>query len=428
MPSNFDEKAPARRDSRQSLGPEATKSAPKIPLIDHITNEWQTNPKYEDEHDFRPPGRAEAYPVSRMDDVLDRLDDFYDGLIDLLKSPRFRRNVFYFITAVACSTWLWFSVFKPHMQETQAALVTFDDVKPNEGLYGHNRRPTFPDVIQLRTLDPDLLPKDGGLRLPRPRSRRLIFVGDIHGCKDELVALLDKVKFNPKHDHIITTGDMINKGPNSLGVIDLLREVNASCVRGNHEDRVLLISRTLEHMLSGSDEAPKPLDEFDEERSLARKLSQEQAAYLHSCPVILRVGNISSLGGEVVVVHAGLVPGVSLENQDPASAMTMRVIDLRTHVPSRDHDRKNSVAWARLWNKVQKLIPTQHARFGQSAQSHKKEVPHMTVVYGHDSKRGLQIQRWTKGLDTGCVNGGELTALVLSAGGKQDIVQVTCKG
>jgi hypothetical protein len=52
---------------------------------------------------------------------------------------------------------------------------------------------------------------------------------------------------------------------------------------------------------------------------------------------------------------------------------------------------------------------------------------HTTVIYGHDSKRGLQIKQWTKGLDSGCVKGGRLSALVLSDGGKQDLVQVKCR-
>lgn len=432
MPSDPSEKAP-RYDSPQVLVADKRGGLPNKPLIDYITNEWQTDPKYKEEHTFRPPGRAAAYPESKIDAFLDVLDDFYDAAIDLLRSPTFQRIVFIFVSVVACSLWTWFCVVLPHMQETQAALATFDDINPSKGLYGHNKRPSFPGMIQLRELDPGLLPIDGNSRSHRARSRRLVFVGDIHGCKDELVMLLDKVKFNPKHDHLITTGDMIDKGPDSLGVVDLLRKMNASCVRGNHEDRVLLTRGGLQDMLiapTSIGEQSKSPREDDAERTLARALSKEQAAYLQSCPVILKVGDISSFRGEVVVVHAGLVPGVPLENQDPSSAMTMRVIDLDSHLPSRDHDRKHSVPWARLWNKVQKLIPNPHSRHGQgvSRLQQQKLMPHMhtTVIYGHDSKRGLQLEQWTKGLDSGCVKGGKLSALVLSDGGKQNLVQVRC--
>lgn len=46
----------------------------------------------------------------------------------------------------------------------------------------------------------------------------------------------------------------------------------------------------------------------------------------------------------------------------------------------------------------------------------RKEEEPGTVIYGHDSRRGLQLRRWTKGLDTGCVKGGRLTALIIQGG------------
>lgn len=56
----------------------------------------------------------------------------------------------------------------------------------------------------------------------------------------------------------------------------------------------------------------------------------------------------------------------------------------------------------------------------------------MTIVYGHDSKRGLNIRKYSRGIDSGCVRGGKLTALVVEAdakGGpvKQSLVSVRCK-
>ena len=48
----------------------------------------------------------------------------------------------------------------------------------------------------------------------------------------------------------------------------------------------------------------------------------------------------------------------------------------------------------------------------------------MTVVYGHDARSGLAIEKHTKGLDSGCVKGNQLTALVIEDGGKQNLVHV----
>jgi hypothetical protein len=260
-----------------------------------------------------------------------------------------------------------------------------------------------------------------------------VFVGDIHGCKNELDALLKKVHFDPATDHLIATGDIIAKGPDSKGVVELLRKLNASCVRGNHEDRLLLVAEDLRSTSlqgKGGDGQHKSFKADDSERELIMSLDNDQLEWLRSCPVILHVGEMKAFGGDVVVVHAGLVPGLSLTNQDPASVMNMRVVDLGTHVPSKAHERKGSVPWYKLWNKFQQLIPAQQRisrlKGGKSGFSGKQT----TVIYGHDSKKGLQIHKYTKGLDTGCVKGEKLTALVADAAGKQQIVQVQskCKG
>lgn len=164
-----------------------------------------------------------------------------------------------------------------------------------------------------------------------------------------VVELLDKLSFSTTDgDHLIFAGDMINKGPDSAGVVDTAREHSASCVRGNHEDRVLLMRHEI--VSSNALAGPEVGDEYIfsakelDERALARSLSDEQAQWLDQCPVILDVGPIPGMG-RVVVVHGGLVPGVELEKQDPASVMNMRTIDLDTHVPS---SLSKGTKWAKV--------------------------------------------------------------------------------
>jgi hypothetical protein len=145
---------------------------------------------------------------------------------------------------------------------------------------------------------------------------------------------------------------------------------HASCVRGNHEDRVLLAYRDMyshrmtqeqkstrkgkwkgkkpdppapgmpEDMIQNEDEYPG-LDLVDESfehgdavnKELAKSFSKDQIDWMAACPVVLDVGQMKGMG-DVHVVHAGLVPGVRLESQDPMGVMHMRTIDLDTHVPS----------------------------------------------------------------------------------------------
>lgn len=60
-------------------------------------------------------------------------------------------------------------------------------------------------------------------------------VGDIHGCTAEFRALLDKVAFSPAVDRVFSVGDLIDRGPDSMGALRLLNEPWFHAVRGNHE-------------------------------------------------------------------------------------------------------------------------------------------------------------------------------------------------
>ena len=215
-----------------------------------------------------------------------------------------------------------------------------------EDLYGVNARPAFTDMIQLMDLPANFLPETGKHR----HSGRLVIVGDVHGMKDALVDLLDKVKFDKKHDHLILAGDMISKGPDSPGVVDLAMKLGATGIRGNHEDRIIL---TYDDMVADhismdapgpSEEKYKSQDALEEvsnshgdykDRALVRALGERRIKWLKKCPVILRVGKLGSLG-EVIVVHAGVAPDVALEKQDPFMVMNMRTI--KDGVPSEDRE------------------------------------------------------------------------------------------
>lgn len=144
-------------------------------------------------------------------------------------------------------------------------------------------------------------------------------------------------------------------------------------------------------------------------RKLAKQFSKDQIQWLKECPVILRVGQLSGIG-EVLVVHGGLVPGIPLEKQDSYQCMNMRTIDLKTRLPSENRD---GTEWEKLWNHYQKKQPASERQ---------------TVIYGHDAKRGKNIEKYSKGLDSNCVRGGHLTALVIDAHGKEKYHQVKCKG
>ena len=392
------------------------------PLIDYIKNEWA--------HTTSAPG-ATLSPIS--DDEWEYTTPVW---IRCCFAPRLQRTVL-IILAVAFLLWgNWSTWLGPRYNEAAALKWSLDqNKKSGDGWFGENLRAEFFDLIQLLTLDESFIPTEAS-------ENRLIIIGDVHGCYTELINLLDDCQYSADRDHLIFTGDLISKGPDSPAVVDLAIDANASCVRGNHEDRVLLAHRDMSNDPSDSlDPSNKNKDKtsnymldnqaikasggtsetfLNEEsfmhgdvadRLLARQLTPRQLDWLAACPVILDVGEIEQLG-KVHVAHAGLVPGVALSRQDPVGSMTMRTIDLKTHVPS---SSSKGVAWWKLWNKYQAASPT-------TARS--------MILYGHDSKQGLNVKGYSIGLDSGCFSGGRLSAFVIEGGagvGGSRVVSVPCQ-
>ena len=392
------------------------------PLIDYIKNEW---------------AHTTSAPGATLSPLLDDEWEFATPVwIQCCFAPKFQRAMFIFFGTCFLIWGNWNTWLGPRYNEASALDWSIKErQKLGEGWFGENMRPEFFDMVQLRALNESQVPHEAS-------DNRLIIVGDVHGCYVELMVLLNDCQYSASRDHLIFTGDLIAKGPDSPAIIDLAIEANASCVRGNQEDRVLLAHRDMStdpsdslevsnknknktstpapglQMTKGTaDSSETPLDEESfmhgdvSDRLLSRQLNQRQLDWLAACPVILDIGEIEQLGA-VHVAHAGLVPGVSLNRQDPVGSMTMRTIDLKTHVPS---SNAKGVAWWKLWNKYQAASPT-------TARS--------TVVYGHDSKSGLNVQDFSIGLDSGCVAGGKLSALVIEGGagvGGTRVVSVDCQ-
>ena len=62
-------------------------------------------------------------------------------------------------------------------------------------------------------------------------------IGDVQGCYDELIALTNKIKFNPSKDKLIFAGDLVNRGPKSLEVLNFCinNKNSIKAVLGNHD-------------------------------------------------------------------------------------------------------------------------------------------------------------------------------------------------
>jgi Calcineurin-like phosphoesterase len=204
---------------------------------------------------------------------------------------------------------------------------------------------------------------------------RTIIVGDVHGCVAELGRLLDDLAPSAS-DRVLFVGDLLARGPDSTGVLALYRQVRGRSVLGNHESTLLAAYR------ARRDGTKRPrLSALH--YPLLHRLQEADWALLEELPLTLQLPEHG-----LCVVHAGLLPEQSLSAQDPWTLTHIRSIDPHGRASLR-HDM---TPWA--------------ARYSGS--------PH--IVFGHNSRLGLQLEASATGIDTGCVYGGQLSALVLGVG------------
>lgn len=206
---------------------------------------------------------------------------------------------------------------------------------------------------------------------------RLVIVGDVHGCVQELRQLLVKIGFVLGRDSLVLVGDLVNKGPSSGEVLRLAQEHKALCVRGNHDDELLEAWFQTGRYTGG-------LSNYTHDA--LHQVSWSDIRWLQEQPLSLSFHWLS-----LVVVHAGLVPGVPLKRQGFKDLLWIRDLCRAEDGTWKGVQKpvQGSVAWAEVW-----------------------EGPEH-VIFGHDAKRKLQHRPFATGLDTGCCYGYELTALVV---------------
>jgi len=224
-----------------------------------------------------------------------------------------------------------------------------------------------------------------------PKDVRVYAVGDIHGRLDLLQAMIRKIE---AHDEsapdarslLIFVGDYIDRGPDSRGVIDcLIREVPSRFepifLRGNHEDMMLQSFRNLEifdvwAMNGGGATAESYGVVFDPgnyTRADARRVTEELSDALPEDHLRFLEGlRLSFAIGDYFFVHAGVRPGVPLQDQDERDCLYIR----------------------------QRFL-THQGQFGK------------VIVHGHTPVRSPELLPNRIGIDTGAFFTGRLTAVCL---------------
>jgi bis(5'-nucleosyl)-tetraphosphatase (symmetrical) len=217
---------------------------------------------------------------------------------------------------------------------------------------------------------------------------RRIFVGDVQGCLRELERLLEEVRFDAASDRLEPVGDVVNRGPDSLGVLRLLRSLDAGGVLGNHDLHLLRTAAGL-RKLRGDDTLQPVLEASDCEELLGWLAARPFAAGWK----------------DVLLVHAGVSPawkkpekklaGIDpvQPNEDSDFAVRVRYCDPAGRRPASDWPEPDPpfAPWFDFW----------------PARGDPR-----TVVFGHWARMGLVERPGVRGLDTGCVWGRTLSAWI----------------
>ena len=257
-------------------------------------------------------------------------------------------------------------------------------------------------------------------------------IGDVQGCFDDLLRLLEKLKFDPEADQLWFTGDLVNKGPDSLELLRFVRGLGGAAISvlGNH-DLYLLAAAAGAVNIRKKDTIAGILDAPD---------CEELLFWLRHQPVL---HHSEDLG--FTMIHAGLPPQWDLETARQCARELETVLqnfnyeDLFQHISASGplRWREELDGWERLqfitdcftqlrWCDLSGRIDLP----GKRCMSRKKktrsrpwfEIPHraskpMNILFGHWAK--LVISPSSKKsagvvpLDTGCANGGRFTAFRL---------------
>jgi len=246
------------------------------------------------------------------------------------------------------------------------------------------------------------------------RAPRTIVIGDVHGCSNELASLFDKFGEITKNDHVIFLGDLIDKGPDSAGVVRMAREISekyrVTLVQGNHEEMFLRWHKKPE------DKRPV-MKRHEDFVDLESKLSSEDIAFLGSSVLYTRFSVehcFDGLPSNFIACHAGIPAWIEDLPEDPAEIAGMsskmrkrmqHILRLRYQTPE-----GKFVALGTETDADEFWAYNYDGRFGFCL------FGHQPTEAGMFSLASVEYRQFRNALplDQGCVFGGGLSALVLS--------------
>lgn len=267
----------------------------------------------------------------------------------------------------------------------------------------------------------------------------LYAVGDVQGCYDALQRLLQKLAFDPARDRLWFTGDLVNRGAQSLETLRFVKSLGdtAVTVLGNHDLHLLAVA--------AAKTKAKRRDTLD--AVLAAPDRAELLGWLQGRPLFHHEPRFGAL------VHAGLLPAWSIER----AAALAREAEVVLRGPRADEffghmygdlpDRWNEQlhGFDRLRLIVNAMTRLRYCDLEGAMDLHHKGAPgsqppdlvpwyslpgrhnrDQRIVFGHWSTLGVYANENVVGIDSGCLWGGSLTAVRLDDS-EPAFTQVACE-
>lgn len=254
---------------------------------------------------------------------------------------------------------------------------------------------------------------------------RIFAVGDIQGCLDPLQRLLDKVKFDEAEDQLWCVGDLVNRGPDSLGTLEFLYSIRHSLkvVLGNHDLHLLAVAYGEKSVKNDSDLLA----------IAASPNSDTLLEWLRQQPLLYWEKDL-----KLAMCHAGIPPMWDLKTAQALSDEVQAILKSDRHVafyremygnePDTWHDDLQGMERIRVivnyFTRMRFLGPNGQMDFDNKsgADAGRRELqpwyqyPHKLkknrLLFGHwAALGGLFNHSSVIGLDTGCVWGGPLTLM-----------------
>ncbi len=263
-------------------------------------------------------------------------------------------------------------------------------------------------------------------------------IGDIQGCYDELLRLLDAIQFNETNDQLWFAGDLVNRGPKSLETLRFVKSLGNSAVTvlGNHDL----------HLIATSLKQRKPHKKDSLSQILEAPDRDELLYWLRHRPLFHH-------NKQFCLLHAGLPPQWNLSQTQKMAVKVEKILRGPGYIsffktmygdkPDRWDKDLSNIEKARfvvncftrmrycdangkldfhhkgpLGSQPENLMPWFKVPGRKSAD--------MKIIFGHWSTLGFYQGHNCYAIDTGCLWGGELTALKL--GKKVTKICVTCSG